>query len=559
MPGSYEYTPYLWPVLASAALSTMLLIQGIRCRSAPGAMPFVILAAGIIAWVSANGMTMMSTDDTTRFFWFKFQAALMLPLVTVGLCFAIEYAGLGRFLTRRMLAWLAIGPLVCATFILTDHRNHLMWARIWFDGYVRTHAAVAGWGAMAYAYFLSLLHLLVLLWLFVRSPRHRGIAVALIITTLSMRCGSFLRIMDWNPAARFDPLVVVVTFALLPYAFAVFCFRMFDVVSVARNTIIERMADAMIVLDAEGRIVDLNGAAERILDVVRSKVIGRRVADAAPSCPDWLAQTEVSEETRREISLADGRCYQVSISPLVDERGFRLGRLVLLHEITEIKRAQAQLLDHQRTVAMLNERELLARELHDGIGQVLAAAHLQADSARELLARGDTGSVESCLSRLSEATQKAKESIREYLLGVKARSCPEQGLLAVLRRYVEDYSDNYGIRAELIAPDELEGRRIDSVVEAQLQPIIQEALLNARRRGGARSVRVVFALCDGQLQVTIQDDGCGFNPDEVSARSFGLRSMRGRAEAAGGSFEVESKPSEGTRVSIRVPWRREPA
>ncbi len=556
---SYEYTPHIWPLLASAVLLVMLLIGGGRHRSAPGGLPFVILVAGILAWVSANGLAMTSTDDMARIFWFKFQAALMLPLATAGLCFAIEYAGLGRFLTRRMLASLAIGPLVCAAFILTDHSNHLMWARIRFDGYVRTHAAVAGWGAMAYAYFLSLLHLLVLLWLFVRSPRHRGIAVALIITTVSMRCGAFLRVMDWSPVARFDPMIVIVTVALLPYAFAVFRFRMFDVVSVARNTILERMADAMIVLDAENRIVDLNGTAETLLGVGRSRSIGRRVADAVRSCPDWLAQTQVSGETHREVSFADARCYGVSSSPLIDERGFRLGRVVSFHDITELKRAQAQILDHQRMVAMLNERELLAQELHDGIGQVLAAAHLQASSAKEFLARGDTTSVESCLDRLSEATQKAKESIREYLFGVKARSCPEQGLVPVLRRYIEDYSRNYGIRAELVVPAELKEQRIDAVVEVQLQPIVQEALLNAMRHGRARSVQVVFALCDGQLHIRIEDDGCGFSPDETSSRSFGLRSMRGRTEAMGGTFEVISKPGEGTCVRIRVPWQKEGA
>jgi signal transduction histidine kinase len=208
---------------------------------------------------------------------------------------------------------------------------------------------------------------------------------------------------------------------------------------------------------------------------------------------------------------------------------------------------------------MLNERELLARELHDGIGQVLAAAHVQAGCAREFLARGDTTSAESCLDRLSEATQKAKESIREYLLGVKARSGPEQGLVAALRRYVEDYSHNYGIHAELAASAELEGHRIDSAVEAQLQPIVQEALINARKHGGATRAKVTIAPCDGSLQITVEDDGRGFGPDELASQGFGLRSMRGGAEAIGGVFEVYSKPGEGTRVSVRVPWRKEEA
>lgn len=554
---SYEYTPYVWPVLASVALSTVLLIQGIRYRSAPGAVPFVALVAGILAWTLANGLATVGMDDPTRFFWFKFQTALSLPTVTAGLCFAVEYAGLGRLLTRRTVALLAVVPLACAILILTDSTHHLMWTRIWFDGYVRCDKGIASWWAIAYAYSLSVLHLLVLAWLFVRSPRHRGIAAALILTALSVRCVSFFKFANWAPVLRFDPMVVVTAFALLPYAVAVFRFRMFDVVPVARNLIIEQMADAMIVLDAGNRIADLNRAAETLLGAVRSRAVGRHVAEALPSRPDLLALIDSPAKPQCEVSLGNNRFYQVSIAPLIDERGFQLGRLISLHEITELKRAQDQILDHQRTLAMLNERELLARELHDGIAQTLAAAHLQARSAKELLAQGATAAADSCLDRLSEATQEAKESVREYLLGVQARSFPEQGLIPVLRRYLDQYSHDYGIRIELAAPPALEGQRIDPVIEAQLQPIVQEAIANARRHGKANSVRVTFAPRDGRLEVAIEDDGCGFDPDQIAGvPGFGLRSMRGRTEAVGGVFQVSSKPGEGTRVTIQVPWRK---
>ncbi|MGE5296155.1 MAG: histidine kinase N-terminal 7TM domain-containing protein [Solirubrobacterales bacterium] len=552
----YQYTPYIWPILASAVLATVLLVRGIQCRSAPGGVPFVVQVGAILAWILANALVMISATDAARFFWFRIQATVMLPAVTAGLCFAVEYAGLGKFLTRRMLALLAVTPIACAIIMLTDPVHHLMWTRIWIDGYVRVKTGVAGWCGLAYAYILSAVHLLVLAWLFVRSPRHRGIAATLIATVVIVRCASFFRCAGLNAIAPFDPMVMVITLALLPYAVAVFRFRMFDVVSVARNVIIERMADVMIMLDAQNRIVDLNGTAETLLGIVRSTVLGRRIADVVSSYPDLLALTQVPEEVHREVSLGSSRCYQGAIVPLIDDRGFRLGRLVSLHEITELKRAQSLILDHQRTLAMLSERELLARELHDGVGQLLAAAHLQASCAREFLARGDTASVESCLTRVSEATQKAKESVGEYLRGVKTRSGPQQGLIAALRRYIEDYSRDHGIRTELVVSPGLEEQRIDAVVEAQVQPIVQEALVNARRHGRAKHAKVTLVPNNGTLHITIEDDGCGFNPDEIARQGFGLRSMRGRAEAIGGLFEVDSKPGAGTRVTVRVPWRK---
>ena len=91
------------------------------------------------------------------------------------------------------------------------------------------------------------------------------------------------------------------------------------------------------------------------------------------------------------------------------------------------------------------------------------------------------------------------------------------------------------------------------VYPGKLQPIIQEALTNVRKHSGARSARVIFTPCESQVRVTIEDDGRSFNP-EAPGEGFGLRSMRGRAEALGVRLEVSSTPGKGTLVSMQVPW-----
>jgi PAS domain S-box-containing protein len=560
MAWSYAYTPHIWPVLASAAFFAVLAIHAMRHRTSPGAVPFAILATLEILLVLVNGLGLASTEDTTRIFWFKFEAALLLPLTSAGLCFSLEYAGLGKWLSRRLLVLLAIPVLAAVPLILTNEIHHLVWTRIWFDGHVRAELGPAKWLGILYGYFLSLLQLMALAWLFARSPRHRWIAGGLIIAIFGIRCAWLVRFTNWNPVAPMDPMVVVLNFALLLFALAIFRFHMFDVVSVARDTVIEGMADGMMVLDNQSRIADVNEAVQKLLGIVRSKVIGSQIVEVLQAYPDLLRLVYDSGKTQCEVSFGNthARWYQVSISPLSDRRNFQLGRLISFHDITVQKRTQAQLLDHQRTLATLKERELLARELHDGIGQMLAAAHLQVKSANELLARGDTVSAESCLHTLAEVTQETKESIREYLLGIKTCSSAEQDLIAVLHQYLNQYSHNYGIHTELVAPPELEGKRIDSTIEVQLQPIIQEALTNVRRHAGACSARVIFAFYDGQIQITIEDDGRGFDPEAIREnQGFGLRSMRGRADMVGARLEVISALGKGTQVIIQVPWQKE--
>ena len=154
---------------------------------------------------------------------------------------------------------------------------------------------------------------------------------------------------------------------------------------------------------------------------------------------------------------------------------------------------------------MLKERELLARELHDGIGQAAAAAHMQIACAREFLASGDTASLESCLHSLADLTQEVKKYVGDYLMGVKTGPSAEQGFLTGIQQYIDKYSQKYGIHTELVIPPKLVEQRIDPTIGAQLQPIIQEALTNVRKHSGARSARVIFTPCEGHVRVTIED------------------------------------------------------
>ena len=119
------------------------------------------------------------------------------------------------------------------------------------------------------------------------------------------------------------------------------------------------------------------------------------------------------------------------------------------------------------------------------------------------------------------------------------------------------YSQSTGIRTELDIPPQIEGGYLGEAIETQLQRIIQEALTNVRKHSRARSARLAFGLNDGQVQVTIEDDGHGFDPAALGDnRSFGLRAMAGRANAVGARFEVKSTPGNGTQLIVQVPRKK---
>lgn len=270
------------------------------------------------------------------------------------------------------------------------------------------------------------------------------------------------------------------------------------------------------------------------------------------------------EKAQAEISLGTAstlRHYELNLSPLKDRSDLLLGYLLLLHDVTEQRRAQAQFLEQQRALAALRERDRVARELHDGLGQVLGYVKMQAQAARERLAQGQEAAADNDLEQLVTVAQDAHADVREYILSARSGTS-EPGLLPALRQYLQRFGETYKIRTALILPPELTDGAFEATVEAQLLRIIQEALTNARKHERAQCVQVSICLEDSRAQIIVQDDGAGFDPTLLATaegQKYGLGFMRERAEEVGGSVEIHSAPGAGTRVIIYVPRRKEEA
>lgn len=557
----YQYNPYVLPSLFPLLFLVLLGVHCFRNRKVPGAVPFIVLIGLTILWILANSFGLSATGDAAQLFWFKFEKALVLPIASAALCFVLAYAGLTQWLNRQVIAVLILVPLAFALLILTNNTHHLVWRHILSDGIVRTEIGPAHWVAAVYGYALGLVQLAVLVWLFVRSPRHRWIAAGLILALVLIRVAAYLNISGNNPFKPLNFMVLASNLAFSLYALAFFRLHMFELVPIARNVVIDRMMEAMIVLDTQNHISDINESAERLLNLSRKKTIGRQAELVLEAFPDMVSLIRNPETKQKEISLGDphARWYHVSISPLSDRHAFLLGYLIWIQDITEQRRIQEQRLDNQRTLAMLQERELLGQEMHDGIGQILAAAQLQIASASELVSRGENQEAALVLRRLSSIVQEAKDVVRTYLAGVKSISPSGSGFVEVLKNNLDRYSMDHGIRIELDAAPEIQDIDIDLAVAAQLHPIILEALSNVRRHAKAGLAKVLLSAKGGRLCITIEDDGQGFDTTAVGKHdAFGLRSMRGRTIRAGGSFEIASIPGKGTRVSVQVPWRKEP-
>ncbi|HEX7196193.1 MAG TPA: sensor histidine kinase [Candidatus Limnocylindria bacterium] len=197
----------------------------------------------------------------------------------------------------------------------------------------------------------------------------------------------------------------------------------------------------------------------------------------------------------------------------------------------------------------LEERARLAREIHDGLAQDLWYAKLKQSRLAQIA--GFEGETKQLNEEMGDAIDSALSEARNAVAAMRqgAESGP---LLDILTRHVDDFGDRFAIRAELTsrgpAPE------IGPRAQAELLRIVQEALTNVRKHADATVVRVEV-VTDGDLRLTVSDNGRGFRPEGGSA-GFGLESMRQRAGVIGGHLSVTSEPQNGTRVELTLPNAR---
>ena len=200
--------------------------------------------------------------------------------------------------------------------------------------------------------------------------------------------------------------------------------------------------------------------------------------------------------------------------------------------------------------AVLQERARIARELHDGVAQTLYAIGLVAARAREHLESRQVGQLELLLDRVLELTDGGQREVRALLDGTWAQQRTGGDLTRTLVELATVYEASHTgeVRLALGAEPDL----APSTCEA-LGRIARQVLQNVAKHADARHVDLVLQAGATYVELSIADDGCGFDPALPRPGHFGLRSMRERAEAVGGTLEVVSRVGQGTLIRVRVP------
>lgn len=362
--------------------------------------------------------------------------------------------------------------------------------------------------------------------------------------------------------------------------------------------------DAVIMVDARGKVVFWNPAAERIFGYAPAEILGQdaheilvpeRYRQIAIDGFEAFSRTGLGRAVGKTLELdalrKDGSEFPIEISvagmevqgqwcataiirdisprkqaehalrdyaTALEERTAQLVRLneELHREAQDRQEAHAALKAKQETLRhwlALHERErrLVAYEIHDGLAQQLAGARMQLESS-QFQREQDPAAADRAFTTGMQLLSQGLEETRRLIGGLRPPLLDDYGVAAALEQLIRRDAAPSG--TEIVFHCELEdGQRFSPALENAIFRIIQEGLTNARRYSQTQKLQIVLGTDPNSIRIEIQDWGIGFSPEKVPSGRFGLQGIRERARLFGGKVTIQSTLGKGTRIEVDLP------
>lgn len=349
----FRDTPYIAPLIISCVIASFVAFYVWRRRGmVRGGKALTLLALACAEWSLGYALEIAGADPATKILWGKSQYIGIVAVPLLWVIFAHSYSTNGTRMTRRTISLLCIVPLITLLLTFTNEWHHL----IWKDVQVRTVDefsaldVIHGSWFWIYWWYSNILILAGMIFILRSFRRTKGLFrrqnMILLIAVLTPWIGNVLYVSGLSPIPHLDITPFAFTISIVVFTWGISTFRLIDLAPVARDLVVEKMPDGMIVLDAHGNIVDINPAVQRALGLSGPQAIGQRARDLFQAWPSLVEQYENRLEAQDEVVFGEGDSriwYELRMSPLVDNQDDLLGRVVTVRNITEKKRIEEAL------------------------------------------------------------------------------------------------------------------------------------------------------------------------------------------------------------------------
>ena len=366
------------------AYSVALMVAGLICltaggfvlqmrRTALGSIPLVILLFALSWWDLTYSLFWAGAPAPYPNFWLyiTYVGAVVVP-VTLTLI-AMQISGKSYWVRAPFIAALSVEPLLVLILLFTDP-----WHGLFFAGKETQNIGMimaAGpvfWANVIYSYLLVLIAFILLIRRFFQTSGIYKKQIGVILVGIGFPwLNSIIFVLGLSPFPNADNTPLSFTIAGLAFTYALFHYGLLDIIPIARHVLIENMGDGVLVLDSQNRLVDINPAAEQVLGLNEKSRIGESIETVFSAWAEIVEAFHDVKATDTIIPIGDPPqgYFDLRISPLYDNDRRFLGRLVVWHDITTLKRAQAELQEQairDPLTGLYNRRyldETLEREL----------------------------------------------------------------------------------------------------------------------------------------------------------------------------------------------------
>ncbi|NMC14647.1 MAG: diguanylate cyclase [Chloroflexi bacterium] len=390
-----QFSPYAIAFFITGGLFILISIRILDRRNSSRRIPLFFMLTAIAVWNLSSGMEMISQSLPAKISWSKFEylgSAAAAPLLLI---FCLEYTRNTKLLTRRNIFLLFIVPLVILGFVITNERHKLIWTEITpspagYNLYVYHHG-ILFWVYVAYNYLLVLAAVITFVRAFKQIPKtYQPHLIGLLIGIFIPCVASILYSFNVNPIPGFDiPALSFSLTGLVIYWFMI-RYHLFDIVPLARQTLIENLSDGVLVLDEFDRIIDINPAAQKIFSITEP-VIGEYAENALPNWQEFEEYLDRVDDSRSELFIKSTppKYTSICVTNIKNQKGEVNGKIISLRDITEQKRTELALSESERKYRSIFENSQVGifrseissgkiLECNDHMAQILGFANREA-------------------------------------------------------------------------------------------------------------------------------------------------------------------------------------
>ena|GEM_PF-1796527 len=328
------------------------------------------------------------------------------------------------------------------------------------------------------------------------------------------------------------------------------------------RAILDATTDAVMLLDPDGGILDINASAAQTLEKSADELKGMCVESLWPPKVAACRLPMIRKVLERGAPLyfeevCEAQTLSHHVYPLLGKEGGVISVALFSRDITVLKKAERRIahLTHELLRALENERHRIARDLHDHVAQDLSSLRISFEDLSRMLEGHPAARRQA--SHISRRLQDAIRDLREIAYALRPPDLDTLGLPRTVYRYCQEFSEYTGIPVHFVSAG-METAVRDFDREINLYRLVQEALSNIRKHAGATQVDVRLIASHPEMIVRISDNGVGFDADNWDGaasweRGMGLKGMAERVALLGGRFEIRSKPGQGCRICVRIP------